>query len=943
MKPNLISALLALFILFIPLAVASPPIINPILSQTINENQTLQFAVTASGSDNATLSYSMINLPQGAIFDPQLHQFTWTPNFNQAGNYQVAVLVSDGILTANQSISITVNNVNRVPSFVPQNMKVVNENDLLQFSVIAIDPDNDVLSYSASNLPQGANFNPSTQQFTWAPSYFQSGLYTVIFSVSDGTANAIQQVIVQVNDVSTAPLITILMPSAVATNYVALNVSTSTNATCKYDTSDIFYDSMQSFSQTNGIFHTKVIANLPDGLTTFYIKCKSAYGDFSSANFILTVASLPSAEITLTPNSPLKPGLIIVNLLTSREMQSAPSLTYFFDDSPETKHLVSLESVDGSLTLWKGYMIIGTFNGLKSGTFEFSGKDVSDIQGNKITIGKTFIVDDEKPSAPLSIKAEPLSNGYIKLSWYYSGENVKRFDVYRSLGSNVDYIDFYANSGNSTFIDSYMVPETTYYYKVSARDDANNVGELSPLASATAITPINATLTPVQATQTTAQKLSYSSMLRINETIKVLDRATLDLQWTASSLETIEDEVQQSLIKKLKLIEEAQNAKSELEGYKSQLKAIKPQDMDESGLEQFFNTINLRLKKINVSIIKSIKIDTEENYVQYLPDEKLQNIINIYLTKYNLTEKEKSAYLERIKNYHANVKITVNAIVASLSSLNNIDTVKTFISKEVYYESPEALQNIAILEYIPKDFADSAQELSIETPDYQIVEQDPMLKWAEARLDYNKFTISYSIDKKIIGDTIKGVTTVALLDPNEFKIKNSNAISAFFTMPSSANIVSGKQFLGILIGLLVVGVLSGYYIILLKKKSKKDKSEDIIFQEEIAKQNIKENMPEELMPLSVEKAQKNPFYLRDGRTLYDAVGLLNAVETMSDEVFDSHVTPYKNDFAKWLRDVFNEIELAQLLEQARTKEKTKDILLRYLSNILINRFQKKYK
>jgi len=73
------------------------------------------------------------------------------------------------------------------------------------------------------------------------------------------------------------------------------------------------------------------------------------------------------------------------------------------------------------------------------------------------------------------------------------------------------------------------------------------------------------------------------------------------------------------------------------------------------------------------------------------------------------------------------------------------------------------------------------------------------------------------------------------------------------------------------------------------------------------------------------------------------MSLLSELETMSDETFNAHVNLQKNDFATWIRNVFNEKELADLLEQARTKEKTKDVLLRYLSKILINNFQKKYK
>jgi hypothetical protein len=58
---------------------------------------------------------------------------------------------------------------------------------LLTFTVSASDYDNDPLTFSASNLPSGASFNPATRTFSWTPA--QAGTYTgVHFGVSDGRA-----------------------------------------------------------------------------------------------------------------------------------------------------------------------------------------------------------------------------------------------------------------------------------------------------------------------------------------------------------------------------------------------------------------------------------------------------------------------------------------------------------------------------------------------------------------------------------------------------------------------------------------------------------------------------------------------------------------------------------------------------------------------------------
>jgi hypothetical protein len=63
--------------------------------------------------------------------------------------------------------------------------KSVDEGDLLSFTISASDPDGDILTYSASNLPSGANFNSGTRTFSWTPAIGDAGNYNVQFTVTD--------------------------------------------------------------------------------------------------------------------------------------------------------------------------------------------------------------------------------------------------------------------------------------------------------------------------------------------------------------------------------------------------------------------------------------------------------------------------------------------------------------------------------------------------------------------------------------------------------------------------------------------------------------------------------------------------------------------------------------------------------------------------------------
>jgi hypothetical protein len=94
------------------LPINRPPALNPIASKTVDEGQTLQFAVSASDPDGDVLVYQADNLPGGATFDTETGIFRWTPGYTQAGKYLgVSFGVSDGKLTDSEDTVITVNQV----------------------------------------------------------------------------------------------------------------------------------------------------------------------------------------------------------------------------------------------------------------------------------------------------------------------------------------------------------------------------------------------------------------------------------------------------------------------------------------------------------------------------------------------------------------------------------------------------------------------------------------------------------------------------------------------------------------------------------------------------------------------------------------------------------------------------------------------------------------
>ncbi|MBI4335067.1 MAG: putative Ig domain-containing protein, partial [Candidatus Omnitrophica bacterium] len=119
---------------------------------------------------------------------------------------------TDGNSTPSDPVTLVVEGINNPPILEFISDKEIAEDQSLQITVTAADIDlEDTLTYSASNLPRGAQFNADTRTFTWKPDYSQSQSepYAVTFTVTDSTQLSDSQVVkIKVLNVNRAPVFT---------------------------------------------------------------------------------------------------------------------------------------------------------------------------------------------------------------------------------------------------------------------------------------------------------------------------------------------------------------------------------------------------------------------------------------------------------------------------------------------------------------------------------------------------------------------------------------------------------------------------------------------------------------------------------------------------------------------------------------------------------------
>lgn len=97
------------------------PILSTIGQKSVNENETIEFKISATDQDLDNVTFSIQNAPQGATLVDYLNgtaTFSWSPSFDQAGDYDTIFVVTDSSgLTAQETVKISVKDKKAPPRF----------------------------------------------------------------------------------------------------------------------------------------------------------------------------------------------------------------------------------------------------------------------------------------------------------------------------------------------------------------------------------------------------------------------------------------------------------------------------------------------------------------------------------------------------------------------------------------------------------------------------------------------------------------------------------------------------------------------------------------------------------------------------------------------------------------------------------------------------------
>ncbi|MBN4056081.1 FG-GAP repeat protein, partial [bacterium AH-315-J23] len=195
------------------------PVFTSGATASVAENQTSAYTAVASDAEGDNLSYSLsgtdaalfaINTTTGVV------TFINPPDFEAPGGaggnnvYDIVVSADDGINTTDQSVVITVTDINE-PVFSSGATASVAENQTAAYTAVASDADGDTLSYSLSGTDAALfAINTTTGVVTFInPPDFEApsdaggdNVYDIIVSASDGTNTTDQSVAIAVTDIN---------------------------------------------------------------------------------------------------------------------------------------------------------------------------------------------------------------------------------------------------------------------------------------------------------------------------------------------------------------------------------------------------------------------------------------------------------------------------------------------------------------------------------------------------------------------------------------------------------------------------------------------------------------------------------------------------------------------------------------------------------------------
>ncbi|MBU0456502.1 MAG: chitobiase/beta-hexosaminidase C-terminal domain-containing protein, partial [Gammaproteobacteria bacterium] len=203
--------------------------------------------------------------------------------------YWFAIRVYDEAQNISSVSNLATSSTNRPPILSYIGNKQVDAGVLLQFTILATDPDGDVLTYIVVGLPSGASLGSVSGVFGWTPTISQVGNHLATFTVTDDEGDyAEDEIMITVGNVNAPPELNCI-PNIVISETEMVNISATATDPNNDSLTFTYSGWMNSATYTTtyndaGIYTAMVMVN--DGTLTDFQKVRITVNNLNRNPFI---------------------------------------------------------------------------------------------------------------------------------------------------------------------------------------------------------------------------------------------------------------------------------------------------------------------------------------------------------------------------------------------------------------------------------------------------------------------------------------------------------------------------------------------------------------------------------------------------------------------------------------------------------------------------------
>ncbi|QDZ89175.1 tandem-95 repeat protein [Shewanella decolorationis] len=369
------------------------PTISSTAMTSATQDAAYSYTLVASDSDvGDSVTLSAVTLPSWLSFNAATGVLSGTPSNANVGSHAVVLRATDvDGLTAEQSFSIVVANVNDAPTISSTALTSATQDAAYSYTLVATDSDvGDSVTLSAVTLPSWLSFNPATGVLSGTPTNANVGSHAVVLRATDTDGLTAEQsftiVVANINDaptISSTAMTSATQDAAYSYTLVASDSDVGDSVTL----SAVTLPSWLSFNSATGVLSgTPTNANV--GSHAVVLRATDGDGLTAEQSFTIVVANVNDAPVASNQSVTLEEDSSLMITLAAEDADNDP-LTYEITAQPASGTLEQHGSV------WL-YTPEKDFNGTDS--IGFIAKD-AELSSEPATVTITVTPVNDDPQA----------------------------------------------------------------------------------------------------------------------------------------------------------------------------------------------------------------------------------------------------------------------------------------------------------------------------------------------------------------------------------------------------------------------------------------------------------------------------------------------------------------------------------------------------------------